>query len=345
MSLRAARWALVTLAAPLALASGAAAQTDAEWNRKVEALRMVPAVGGSFDLLFDYHLEARTGGLGVDLGTDVDFELNGTPVSTVSLAGSDPGVSSGGANPGTCMPAACGGGCGSVILDSTATPLSCVSDGASCSCRTPTLTAGFPGVALTPGDVIEVLLRPAPGAAPDADPNDDGGDVTYGSWNRRLLSFVKTPGSATGLHDIEVFRTIDLEGTATLPVELGVSVEVYVDGAQEAETTSEDCVIWDIMDSSGNGNVSGTPVTLVCEGDVCSLPTTSLFFQDVPVDPSDPLQIIQRPAPGALPELPGFPPDDALPLPEVPALGATGLGLLAAALAWIGVAARRRPRR
>ena len=94
-----------------------------------------------------------------------------------------------------------------------------------------------------------------------------------------------------------MFRTIDLEGTATLPVELGVTVEVYVSGAQEAQTTSEDCVIWDIMDSGGGGgsgtaSVSGTPVTLDCDQNGCSLPTTSLNFLDVPVDPGDPLNIV-----------------------------------------------------
>jgi hypothetical protein len=154
-----------------------------------------------------------------------------------------------------------------------------------------------------------VLLRPAPGALPETDPSDDIGVVDLGTWNRRIISVSSSPGTS-GLVDLQVTWAIDLEGDSTLPVELGARFEVESGGTpQPGNTTDHDeCLIWDL--GSGGASISGESVTLECDSGICSTPPMITPIPDVPEPPVGPIGVILRPAPGALPELPGFPGDD-----------------------------------
>jgi hypothetical protein len=99
-------------------------------------------------------------------------------------------------------------------------------------------------------------------------------------------------------------------------------------------------VIWDIKAGGGNGGSGdGSVFPLVCQAGRCSLPTRTLVFPDIPVDPGESLGVALTPAPGALPELPGFPGDDEkegvfpFPVPVLPLAAApvaAGLLFLAA---------------
>jgi len=326
----------------LGAVSSASAQGNSVWNRRVESLRVQPSAtgpSGAFDLLVDWRLEAISSGSGANMGTEIALLVNATEVAMVTATASDPGLSAGGADPGACMPATCGGSCGSVSVDAISTALTCVDAATSCACQSPDLTAVFPGVVLTPGDEIMVLLRPAPGAAPDADPTDDGGPFIVDTWNRRVTSMLSSPGSATGLFDLKVWWTLDLESSSTLPLELGTTVELKVNGSTQTSSDNPECIIWDIADSCAT--VSGMTLELLCPGGPsCSLPPFSVVFPDVALEPGDVITVILRPAPGALPELPGFPDDDELqrifPF-VVPALPPWALATLALALASVGV--------
>jgi len=332
----------VVLAAGVAHAQGAS-----EWNRSLERLRTQPGtVAGTLDLLVDWELVAVVGGTGADVGTEVELRRNGGTLSTLTVPGSDPGLSAGGASPGVCAPAACGGGCGSISVDGAATPLSCTSAPGGCGCRSGHLTAVFPSVVLTPHDEIMVILRPVPGAVPDTDTGDDVGVFDVDTWNRRVVSLRTSPGSTAGLHDVSVAWTVDLEGSSTLGLELGTTLTVSVDGVPQATTDSPDCVIWDIMMGGGSGaSADGSVFPLVCQSGKCSLPTRTLVFPDIPVDPGEGLGVALTPAPGALPELPGFPGDDEkegvfpFPVPVLPLAAAP----LAAGLLYL--AGRRVARR
>lgn len=191
---------------------------------------------------------------------------------------------------------------------------------------------------LTPGDEIMVLLRPAPGAVPDADPSDDGGPFIVDTWNRRVTRLLSSPGSGEGLFDLEVGWTLDLESSATLPLELGTTVDLKVNGATQTSSDNPECIIWDIADSCAT--VSGMTLALLCPGGAsCSLPPFAVVFPDIALEPGDVITVILRPAPGALPELPGSPEDDELELLfpfAVPALPPWALATLAFALACLG---------
>jgi len=334
----------ISVAAALSLLLACAAETAqaqgaSDWNRSLKRLQTRPgSVVGSLDFLVDWELVAVTGGTGADVGTEIELRRNGGTLSVLTVTVFDPGLSSGGANPGTCSPTACGGGCGSIVVDTTAAPLTCTSAPGGCGCRTGHLTAVFPDVVPVPGDEIMVLLRPAPGAVPDADPSDDQGVFTVDTWNRRVVSLRTSPGSSAGLHDVTVAFTLDLEGSSTLGLELGTNVSISVDGVPQANTDNPECIIWDIADSCASGP-DGEEIPLVCGPGGCSLPTTVLVFPDIPVDPGESLGVTLVPIPGALPELPGFPGDDEkegvfpFPVPALPLAAAplaAGLLLLAA---------------
>ncbi len=143
-----------------------------------------------------------------------------------------------------------------------------------------------------------------------------------GEWNRRVRSIVPqhTAGAPDSFFDIFVDWTIDLAGATSAPSELGVELELSINGVPLATQTHEDCVIWEISDAGGGQadcTVSADSCgTLVHNGEsatahidspfgTCSLSPMTAVFPAVELQPEDEIMVLLRPAPGTLPE-----PDD-----------------------------------
>jgi hypothetical protein len=230
--------------------------------------------------------------------------------------------------------------------------MGCRPEGAVCECASPALEFALPMVPLQPEDEIMVLLRPAPGALPDSDPSDDIRILAFGSWNRTLESFDVEPDPAGPGSIIRANLRVQLFEQNSLPLPMDTRVTFEQNGSVVGD---EIMVI--LMPAPGaqpfcapascgagvcgQADVNGVGNDMFCDPVECDCRLLGLSVEiptPAPVPPGDEIVVILRPAPGALPELPGFG-DDELPRPTpVPALPAAGLlvagGLIVLAVIW-----------
>ncbi len=125
-----------------------------------------------------------------NLSTDVVLEISGEPPETCRVEILvHPGTGSCSQGP------PCSGLCCSATIDGQEVPFRCYRDGPctaeSCDCDCGRwITTEFVVHALVPGDVVSIVLLPAPGALPDADEDDDQRSTPYHGrpvgWDRGL---------------------------------------------------------------------------------------------------------------------------------------------------------------
>ena len=318
------------------------------WNRRVTEIRLdETTTAGVYDIRAGFEVLAGGGASATlsNVDTEIEFFINSLSVGTVVVS-----VAPTGATPSSCAPAACGGSCGGGSFGGTSGMMSCQPDGAAgCDCVSPPLEGVLPMQPLQPHDYLEILLRPSPGALPDSDSTDDTGELRFGSWNRVLDSIEVEPDPAgpgsiirANFH-VEIFE----QNTLPLPLDTRITFE------QNATTVGDEIMV--LLRPSPGGipfcaavacsatlcgsmDVNGASNDMFCDPVECDCRLEGLNLEvatPAPVPPSEPLKVILKPAPGALPELPGFG-DDELDRVPVPAFTRGGLAAIAILL---GIAA------
>jgi hypothetical protein len=313
----------VAVAALLFASSPLNAQPGPTWNRKVEGLSVLPApvTGAGADQFFDItiyaSIEAADLSVPVDLSTELEIRVNGVPVHTETHTLT--------ANPGThadCAGLPCGG-----------EPCICTPPPVVCECGPILISAGAT-TPLRPKDYIEVLLRPAPGAVPDSDESDDLHDLTFHGdpifWERIISSVEIVPppvgASLDSFFDIIVdiceranySGGLDLSSTLELRVNDAPQLTIPVDLSDLTWSYCDpECSIPCVL----NGTVQAGSCQQDQQGPIdctCQLLPIQYGFPAVPLEPDDVITVILRPAPGALPELPGFGDEDEQTRPVCP---------------------------
>jgi hypothetical protein len=307
----------------LLLGAAASASAQSPWNRTIEAVSIGPGGGAvawsatitptsaPLDLSFNLALFVN-GGSAPRWLTTIDLDVN-------------PGA-------GFCGgPAPCGGGCGTGYIDGiTAAAFLCLD----CSCALPPLLAPIPPQpSLQPGDEIMVILYPASGAVPEFEQDDDVKAMTFLgdpiSWDRRIDAVQLQPaaGAPDSFFDIFVDLSVDAnyDGELDLAGELdliidGVVVDTVPAPGLDLDLAWSQCATLACDDSvacamDAEGNFWGT-----CQPDEdgpfdCGclyhpVPDLNPAFRAILIDPGAAISVVLRPAPGALPELPGFPDDE-----------------------------------
>ncbi len=300
----------ITIATLAGLSVGAPyASAQGQWNRKVEAVRVLPTPGGpagAFEVQPFFSVEALDILTETDLGTDLLLTGGSTNQQQYlfDILFEPPGPQPFGCNcppPLKCL-----------VLEGFA--IGCVNDWLICDPPTP--------FNLMTGDVVEVLLRPTPGALPDSDSSDDSLSIAFNGdpifWDRRVVDVSATPSPAgDSFFDIDV--EIGVQANYDGPLNLAMELDVLVEGVlvQTVPVPQLDLpLLWNqCAGACGSPCVTqldGSPVPGLCvldNGDgVCKCEYSIITpIPAVPVDPGDEIVVILRPAPGALPELPGFP--------------------------------------
>jgi hypothetical protein len=311
---------LAILGALIACGGDATAQTP--WNRELQTLAVLPDSAGGYSVLALWTVDVEATSTPLDLSTNAILQINGTAVATQSFSvGIDPGS---GLGCGTGPP--CIGSCGSGTLDGAAMTLLCYEDGpcspAFCDCDCGAwILADFGSEPLMPEDEIMVILMPAPGALPDTDTSDDAAQTTFHDqpigWNRGIHA-VNLVETGPGLFDIQVPGFVAWESPSPY-LNLDFTVELFVNGSlvssQNIPAAVEgilDQPCWESGCGSACGTMNGIPRycdphlwwACACLGGWLS------NFPGVPLVPGDEIMVLLRPAPGALPELPGLEDDD-----------------------------------
>jgi hypothetical protein len=266
----------------------------------------------------------------LDLTTEVELSINGTVVASgVHVVGGDPGS-------GFCTDGggACGGSWGTGAIAGQSASLLCLEvgpcpvGGCDCHCAFPMITSPFPSQPLEPGDEIMVILRPAPGAMPEPNTADDvllfdyEGDPVM--WNRIIVSadVDEVPGGP-GLFEVSAAGVVNYSGLlrfadAAGEIHLSMDALLQVNGTVVASTPIPfDPLPW--FNTCGCTNVCGmvNGAQLLCQdwgGNCLCEGTWGCTFPPTPLGVGDEIMVLLRPAPGALPELPGFEEDDELDL-------------------------------
>ncbi len=294
---------LVAVSTLLGLSTVVGAQAQPQWNRRAEAVSILPdaAVGAPATIVAVFSVSALGLSAAIDLTTEVDFFVGTVLVDTVTVALS--------ASPGSA-----GDPC--ELCDD---PDTCVCDEDSpqgpCSCDI-IVTSAATSAGVSAKDIIEVLLRPAPGALPDADTGDDmlamlfEGDPIY--WDRRITAAEVTPA---GSGEFSLFVSIgaagNYEGLLNLPAEAEVRLNGVPSGTFPAiapwlawNPCNAACDNVCALDAAGGAGVCGEDPggPLPCS---CQLAPIGLTIP-LPAAAGDEITVILYPAPGAFPELPGF---------------------------------------
>lgn len=319
------RQTLITTVLLAAVAGTVTAQTGPTWNRKVEAISVMPTPvegepeGWPVEIVALFSASASGTSAPLDLSTEVDILRNGTLIETLSIA-----IEASPAGFG------CEGGC--------PPPLLCfVLEGVEIGCTDAVFASATTSASLQPGDELEVQLRPAPLAGVEPDEIDNQatwtfeGDPMY--WNRRIDSVTISPSPADDSF-FDVWIDTDLEANYSGVLDLSSEVELRVNGVsvETLPVPVSDWLFWDqcidacgtacVMDASGETfgtcqEDEGAPVDCPCQYQ----PVPDIVFPGVSLTPEDVIVVILRPVPGALPELPGFGEDDEMggELPGCPA--------------------------
>ncbi len=356
------------------------AQVAPTFNRRVTGISLAESSSGGFDVTAEWRIDlAGTQAIDVQVGSTVELRIGGTTHSTTDAE--ECLIWDLGSGGGDCSIDPDGTTCGSATFG-TVTPVVLTCDSGVCS--SPTITSVFPSVPLVVEDEIMVILRPAPGAAPDDLPNDDDeGILTFGSWNRRLVSLEVTPASGGGptLFDVTAQVIIEISAGSTVPLKVGIDTEPQAgdpccteacccpscstecggSGCGSSPGSFFDvflheagpvgpqvaagggilpfvCTAGTCTESCASGNTgAGATFTATCQPGDCACHTEplTLTWTGVTFQPGDEIMVILRPAPGALPELPGFEDDDLLiaTAPGDPIPAASTWGMMAFVLA------------
>lgn len=307
---------IVNVALTGLLALPATAQTA--WNRSVEAVAIQPATGGAHRITAMIGVDGGNPTTPLDLSTEIEIFVNGSLVGSQTI-GFD------------VTPAGAASGCG--ISCFTFQPCICCNVGGDivCSCGGLFVAPSSASAAsLRPGDEIMVLLRPAPGALPEPDASDDrlvisnigssGEDDIHRFWDRRVAS-AHTEINAAGGRELHV----GIEVAANYDGFLGgldAALDVLADGVViETIPIAVDDLFWDqcigncgevcVMDAVGNFYGTCQAVEDYASPCTCLYQPVPDIIVPIDVEPGGGLTVVLRPVPGALPELPGFPDDEA----------------------------------
>ena len=301
-------------------------QPEPTHNRKVQNIAVTPAPGGGWDVAAHWTADSQASSVPLNLSTELELRLNGTPIAT------SPGQSvTFNQVTSNCGVGPCSGSCGDATIEGGAAALLCYEDCPwhatpgiqDCDCGV-WLSYQFPPIpTLLPNDEIMVILRPAPGALPDPDTSDDEKIVTFDGgeifWNRGITGVQVTYASG-GLLDVEVSGSVTFAGQET--ANLDFDLVILRNGVEEESRRIETRLIGGTDTSCfqlGCGNYCGSMNGLdrTCDpsgpwgGCRCGGNWIELFPGVLPGGHSgDEIMVILRPAPGALPELPGFPEED-----------------------------------
>ncbi len=301
----------VSIVALLAMAPALNAQV--QWNRKIEALAVTPgSAPGDFDIHAAISVaDHTTGTVPNNLSFGLDVLINGTTVHTQTV------IATG--TPST--PAdSCGGGCGErncVCVE--------LASGTVCGCNVVVIIvkADRPE-SPTPGDEITVILYPAPGALPEQDQSDDlvskafdGGLIL---WNRQLISVELVPVPVLGNSFFDIFVEVceEIAGAVGPNDNLSSDIQLLVNGVLHTSVPFDlSGVDWSPCTGPclGACAVDGGNVVAACKTDpelgcLCAMLPVTTTIPAVLLHPGDGIKIRLRPAPGGLPELPGFGDDD-----------------------------------
>lgn len=299
-------------------AGGALAQGGPDVNRRAEGISVVhvPVVGNGAGTVVEIRgyasIHASNILTTVDASTEVEILINGTPLTQLIE-----GV--------TVTPAA---GCAGINCGTQPCICHCPPNPCICECGPTTITSAPAQATLLPGDEIVVILRPAPGAAPDSNGSDDQISITYNGqplfWQRRIVDVRFAPAASPPMisaPDSFFDITIDLqvlgnyEGTPALGGTIVVeNATGTVLGQAPAMIPPHLSWLQCLGDCGGNNCMFTETIAGHCEPLGAALipcPCQSVLFvatiPAVPMEPGDEITVILRPAPGALPELPGFP--------------------------------------
>ncbi len=191
--------------------------------------------------------------------------------------------------------------------------------GAGCKCGRFAYTATMP-FPIEPGSVVEAFLAPARGGYPEIDTSDDAHFQIYdGSpvhWNRRISNVQVTPAAVGGdsFFDIVFDLSVETDNVGN-ELDLSTDLDVLVNG-RRVHTQR-----WLVNTTPGGPNGCGigcatfqactcvqTPwgeTVCYCGGFVANCNGGTHELQ-----PGDEITVLLRPAPNALPELPGLEGDD-----------------------------------
>ncbi len=358
-----ARTKSVLLAAIAATCCSAAAKAQVLFDRKIDAVAVVPAEGGPrgllvYQVILMWHVEVGQTTSTLPLATEAVLMVNGVQRSAVSL-----GVAINGGTSVCGDFAGCQGSCGSWSAGAVGGTLLCVTEGPcipdcqSCHCQTPPIQTPFPPEPFDPGDEITVILRPAPGGLPEQNPAPDVRTVVLEDgkpvfWDRRIdsVELVPTPGGGPDQFDVKVMWGFG-GNFGRQDVNLTPIIEVLVNGQLAGFVNP--CGNWLVAPGGNSG-------CLACDGSDCGIPSgpcsniemrcgliennqgqafcgcrSTSAPNTIPGVILRPLQdriiVRLRPAPGGLPTLPGFEDDDEEELPQGCAADFDGDGVVGAA--------------
>jgi len=324
-----------------ALTTGASTygQIGATYNRVVRHVAVTPdptapggwMITGVFTVEATAPPVALTEGIAAldDVSTIVEVRINGVTVAqTPFTLQIDPSTLGG----------PCGGTCGSGVTNGMTAALLCI-DG---QCQYPPITNTVPTPSsLQPGDVVVVILSPSPGALPDSNTADDSRILTMGTdpigWNRGVKNVTLTPsvpvGPITEVATFDVFFDVEYSSFGlTEQLRLGVEPVLMINGSPSPispvgcndwiANPSDLCQVCTLF-QCGTASCGGQNVQLLCRVienefnlSFCGCVGESQYsFPGVSLLPTDVVKVVLRPAPGALPELPGFGDDDNGALP------------------------------
>jgi len=301
-------------------------QPEPTWNRKVQNIAVTPSAGVGWDVAAHWTVDAQTSSVPLNMSAQLELRINGTPVATspnVNISFDQ--VTS------NCSVGPCSGSCGDATIEGGTAALICYEDCPwhatpgiqDCDCGV-WLSYEFPAIpTLLPNDEIMVIIYPAPGALPDADTSDDQKAVTFDGgeifWNRAITGVQITYASG-GLLDVEVSGNITFAGQET--ANLDFDLVILRNGVEEERRRIETRLLGETDISCfqlGCGNYCGSMNGLDrnCDpsgpwgGCRCGGNWIELFPGVLPGGHSgDEIMVLLRPAPGALPELPGLPEED-----------------------------------
>jgi hypothetical protein len=325
------------------------AQTD-PWNRKVEAIAVVPNDTGGHRITAAIGVGSESPSTPLDLGTVVEYYVNGLLIDTQPIGFE-------------VTPAGLPSGCGTACFTFQQCVCCNINGEIICTCGSWFVgNSSTDTQTLQPEDEIMVLLRPAPGALPETSTSDDldrlvlsnigaGGDVSPVLWDRRLTSLQTRTHAGGGGYDLLVGMEIAASFDGQL--DLDFEIEVLVNGLPATTIPVDvDDLFWNqclggcgeacVLDAVGNfygtcQPIDNYPIPCACQYQPVPIMTVPLIG-----NPDDDVIVVTLvPVPGALPELPGFEEDegeiDPNPCPEdLDGDGLVGFGDLTALLSQWG---------